>query len=160
MENPTHFPPPEQDVEAYAGGKDRVIYGQCIAVAEAHPTHVAKYLEDTARAVARRFCSHGDEPPRVLDRNTTKTRLESLKRGHSGLCGVHQADVITAVDPDVVRQIQHEEAPQPGEVFCSVDGSVPMYERTCPHLCSLVKLSRVMGVVVAFRLFLVIFPEG
>ena len=72
-----HFTPPEPDVEAYAGGEDRVIYGQCIAVAEAHPTHVTKYVEDAARAVARRFCSHGDEPPIVLDRNTRKTRLDS-----------------------------------------------------------------------------------
>ena len=104
MENSMHFTPPEPDVEAYAGGQDRVIYDQCIAVAEAHPTYVRKYVEDAARAVARRFCSHGDEPPRVLDGNTTKTRLDSLKRGHSGLCGVHQADVIAAVDPDLVRQ--------------------------------------------------------
>ena len=89
MDNAMHFTPPEPDVEAYAGGEKRAIYAQCVAIAEAQPTHTRAFMKDAARAVGRRFCLHSDDPPRVLRGNTPQECLFSLEEGHSDLCGVH-----------------------------------------------------------------------
>ena len=77
---------------------ERVIFDSLLSIAGNNPHLLRGVIEAAARAIGRRFCTHGETTPEPLhDVKKLKLRVEAAKK-HPGLCGVHHAGYIGGIN--------------------------------------------------------------
>lgn len=81
-------------------------------------------MEKAARAVGRRFCVCGGKPSRTSGGTARALGIASLKPGHNGLYGVHQAEAIAAVEPAVMNATDHTRTARRNRETRSAPGTI------------------------------------
>lgn len=82
-------------------GNSSVISDALAAIARESPHLLRGATEAAARAVARRFCTHGAAPQPLPDIRSVGERKTAAQQ-HPGLCGVHHAQYIGGVSYDTI----------------------------------------------------------
>lgn len=84
----------EYDAQANPG----VVAEALLAIADATPDLYRGAVEAAAKAVGRRYCTHGNADPQPLPDISDLTARRTAAQEHAGLCGHHHAQHIACID--------------------------------------------------------------
>ena len=82
----------------YVTGQKHSVFELLVHVCTKCPSRVREFLWESSRAVAKGFCTHGDEAPAPLPNIINLQQRKAAAEAHAGLCGVHHADCIARIN--------------------------------------------------------------
>ena len=82
---------------AYVTGQKHSVFELLVHVCTKCPSRLREFLWESSRAVAKGFCTHGDEAPAPLPNIMNLQQRKAAAEAHTGLCGVHHADCIARI---------------------------------------------------------------
>ena len=87
----------EVAANAYVTGQKLCVFELLVHVCTKCPSRVPEFLWESSRAVAKGFCTHGDEAPAPLPNIVNLQQQKAAAEAHAGLCGVHHAACIARI---------------------------------------------------------------
>lgn len=93
---------PTPAVAAFCAGDPFAVAVQLEAVVAATPEHAREFARRAAQAVAETCCEHDTAPLRLPNFAVLADAVQAAQ-DHEGLCGLHQANVISSISTSGIR---------------------------------------------------------
>ena len=88
----------EVAANAYVTGQKLCVFEMLVYVCTKCPSRVREFLWESGWAVAKGFCTHGDDAPVPIPNIMMNLQQrKAAAKGHAGLCGVHHVDCIARI---------------------------------------------------------------